>query len=268
MRRVFTPFLIVLATALLIPACNLPVAPSVKTPPSTVLTAGVAAPSECRSGPGEAYGLVAALDLGQAVQVVGRNPEGDYLLVQHPANPGILCWLKLASVAVIGNFQDLPVVSVPAPASTLIVGCPTPVGGGPSPVVCPVPIIAGCPSPVGGGPTPVACSVPTVVGCPSPVGGGPTPVVCTAPGVPALAVGCPSPVGGGPTPVDCSGGGRLPSVVGCPSPVGGGPTPVDCSAPGGPPSGGGPPTLVPGSKPGREPTSVPAGRPLAPTPVQ
>jgi hypothetical protein len=90
--------------------------------------------------------------------------------------------------------------------------CPSPVGGGPTPVTC-APV--GCPSPVGGGPTPVACAP---VGCPSPVGGGATPVTCAP-------VGCPSPVGGGPTPVP-----PCPSLpVGCPSPVGGGATPVTCT---------------------------------------
>lgn len=70
--------------------------------------------------------------------------------------------------------------------------------------------VPGCPSPVGGGPTPVYCGP---VGCPSPVGGGPTPVICD----------CATPAGGGPTPVDCGS-----VVVGCPSPVGGGPTPGIC----------------------------------------
>ena len=39
------------------------------------------------------------------------------------------------------------------------------------------PTLVGCPTPVGGGPTPVSCS-PQVDGCPTPVGGGPTPVSC------------------------------------------------------------------------------------------
>lgn len=68
----------------------------------------------------------------------------------------------------------------------------------------------GCPSPAGGGPTPVYCGP---VGCPSPVGGGPTPGICD----------CATPAGGGPTPVGCG-----PVVSGCPSPVGGGPTPGIC----------------------------------------
>jgi hypothetical protein len=61
-----------------------------------------------------------------------------------------------------------------APPTAII--CPSPVGGGPTPVTC---ALAGCPSPVGGGPTPPPPCPATPVGCPSPVGGGPTPVTCT-----------------------------------------------------------------------------------------
>jgi hypothetical protein len=60
--------------------------------------------------------------------------------------------------------------------ATLVAGCPTPVGGGPTPVSCPT-LVEACPSPVGGGPTPVSCA-PVDSGCPTPVGGGPTPVSC------------------------------------------------------------------------------------------
>lgn len=45
---------------------------------------------------------------------------------------------------------------------TIVSGCPSPVGGGPTPVNCGEPIGSGCPSPVGGGPTPVSCVTPVV----------------------------------------------------------------------------------------------------------
>ena len=237
MQRIRTIPLVVFAACFGLSACNLPVSRAPTKVPSTVLTVGVSALAECRSGPGQEYTLIAALEPGQVVQAVGRSPAGDYLLIQHPSNSNILCWLMTASAAVVGNAADLPEVSVSAQASTLVAGCPSPVGGGPTPVDCSAggpPLVAGCPSPVGGGPTPVDCSAggaPLVAGCPSPVGGGPTPVDCSA-GGPPLVAGCPSPIGGGPTPVDCSAGGP-PLVAGCPSPVGGGPTPVDCSVPGG-----------------------------------
>jgi len=51
---------------------------------------------------------------------------------------------------------------------TPVIGCPTPIGGGPTPVSC-LPEVSGCPSPVGGGPTPVSCaSVVTDTPTPSP----------------------------------------------------------------------------------------------------
>ena len=109
-------------------------------------------------------------------------------------------------------------ITIAGASATAVVGCPSPVGGGPTPISCgPTPVV-GCPSPVGGGATPVTCAE-RPAGCPSPVGGGATPVTCGA-----APVGCPSPVGGGPTLVPpCV---RPP--VGCPSPVGGGATPVSC----------------------------------------
>jgi hypothetical protein len=52
-----------------------------------------------------------------------------------------------------------------------LAGCPTPVGGGPTPVSCPSPV-GGCPTPVGGGPTPVSCATPaggpSLIGYPTP----------------------------------------------------------------------------------------------------
>lgn len=70
---------------------------------------------------------------------------------------------------------------------TPVVGCPSPVGGGPTPPSCVTPP-AGCPSPVGGGPTPPPPCVPAPAGCPSPVGGGPTPVTCAPGSLPIITV--------------------------------------------------------------------------------
>ena len=116
----------------------------------------------------------------------------------------------------VASEPDSAVVTFGGETPTTVAGCPSPVGGGPTPVSC-EPTVMVCPSPMGGGPTPVSCE-PTVVFCPSPVGGGPTPVSCE----PTVVI-CPSPAGGGPTPVSCE-----PTVVICPSPVGGGPTPASC----------------------------------------
>ncbi len=71
-----------------------------------------------------------------------------------------------------GAVAEEPATLVPEP------GCPTPIGGGPTPASC-EPVSSGCPTPVGGGPTPVSCE-PVAGGCPTPPGGGPTPVSCEA----------------------------------------------------------------------------------------
>ena len=118
-------------------------------------------------------------------------------------------------------------------------GCPTPIGGGPTPVSCSASAQSnGCPTPIGGGPTPVSCSASTQSnGCPTPIGGGPTPVSCSEP---SSAKG-PTPIGDGPTPVERPtqiGGG--PTRVRGPTPIGGGPTRVQ-----GPTPIGGGPTPIP-----------------------
>jgi hypothetical protein len=105
-------------------------------------------------------------------------------------------------------------VGVPSPISS-----PTQVGGS-TPVSSPTLVEGsglgnGCPTPIGGGPTPVSCSGPSPANGPTPIGGGPTPVEG------------PTPIGGGPTPVKGPtpiGGG--PTPVKGPTPIGGGPTPI------------------------------------------
>jgi hypothetical protein len=125
--------------------------------------------------------------------------------------------LLILAVSACGP-QQPALTSLPSATKVLPV-CPTPIGGGPTPVDCSVQV-SGCPTPIGGGPTPVDCSV-QVSGCPTPIGGGPTPIDCSG-----QTSTCPTPIGGGPTPVDCSG-----QVSGCPTPIGGGPTPISCNGP-------------------------------------
>jgi len=225
MRIVRKIVLIACAALLIGPACNLPIVQGGTDYEAAAFTVEVGAPAEYRTGPGEGYPVAGVLEPGRQVVAISRNAEGDYLLIRDPADEGTLGWLPSAVALTGGNPFSLPTSALPSPALP-ISGCPSPVGGGPTPVSCPtlvegLPVVSGCPSPVGGGPTPVSC--PTLVE-----------------GPPAVS-GCPSPVGGGPTPVSC-------------------PTLVEA-----PPSGGGIPTPVGGSKPGGGPTKVPAPTPLPTT---
>jgi len=173
-------------------ACNLPTQGNVPTPPENL--AAVAVPlvsvstaSEFRTGPGENYDLVGVLQPGQQAEVVGRSPEGDYWLIQDPANPAALGWLKSGNAVVVGDTSKLSIpTSPPSPTS---IGGPTSVV---TPVNSPTPVVTLVSSP-----TPVATLVssPTLVGKPTKVSKptpiGPTPVGPTPVG--------PTPVG--PTPV-------------------------------------------------------------------
>ena len=187
-------------------------APGVEETMAAVPMVSVSIATDCRAGPGQVYDPVGVLNPGQVSEAAGLSPEGDYWLIRDPASPTTLCWLGAEDVTVTGDPGGLP-VSVPPPTPTLVVtqvGCPTPVGGGSTPVSCPE--LAGCPTPIGGGPTPVSCSSP-VGACPTPIGGGPTPVSCIS-----LVGGCPTPVGGGPTPVSCVTPVGGPSLMGYPTP--------------------------------------------------
>ena len=190
-------------------ACNLPaasedgapaiaqtetlVARGVEGTMAAVPLVSVSMATDCRTGPGQVYDPVGVLNPGQVSEAVGLSPEGDYWLIRDPASPTTLCWLGGEYVTVTGDPSGLP-VSFPPPTPTLVVsqvGCPTPIGGGSTPVSCSSPA-GGCPTPIGGGPTPVSCSSP-VGGCPTPIGGGPTPVSCVTPvGGPSL-IGYPTP---------------------------------------------------------------------------
>ena len=240
------------ATMSLLSSCNLPGSAENEDSLTIVHKVSVGVATEYRSGPGEVYDVLGFISQGQVVDAVGRSSGGDYLVFQDPANPAMFYWLKYEMIQDGSPLADLPIFASPptptlVPGSELAGGCPTPVGGGPTPVSCGTPVpaeIAGCPTPIGGGPTPVSCSgeVASGSGCPTPIGGGPTPVSCYGQGKAPSGSGCPTPIGGGPTPVSCSGSGQVPSGgSGCPTPFGGGPTPVSCSG-----SGGGPATPVGG----------------------
>jgi hypothetical protein len=158
---------LLLLSAILFAACNLPGSGSSEETPTLVLTISVSTATEYRAGPGEAYDLLGVLEPGQEVEAVGRSPEGDYLVIRDPDDPGSLAWLPSDGAITIGNPTGLP-TAVPPPMPTLVgdpgSGCPTPVGGGPTPVSCgtgdALPAGSGCPTPVGGGPTPVVCPTP------------------------------------------------------------------------------------------------------------
>jgi hypothetical protein len=70
-------------------------------------------PVNCRFGPGVAYAIVGALDLGRQAEMVGRNPDSSWWYVKNPSDPSTVCWLSAEFVNTVGNVESLPVVGPP-----------------------------------------------------------------------------------------------------------------------------------------------------------
>jgi hypothetical protein len=220
----------IVLTLLILPSCNLQTGVALSPDSETLVFLDgfkilVIEQTSCHSGPGQGYDEIGTLIPGQELSVVGRSSAGDYWLINSPLNPETVCWLESTSATMNFNPELLPVFTpppTPTPVESSAGGCPTPIGGGPTPISCNgASSGSGCPTPVGGGPTPIYCGSSLGSGCPTPIGGGPTPVSCSS--IPPES-GCPTPIGGGPTPVYC--GSSLGS--GCPAPYTGGPTPFSC----------------------------------------
>jgi hypothetical protein len=112
----------------------------------------------------------------------------NFHLIWEPPAPGQYIIQAIAYTGETGGSQpDSAVVTFgDGITSDVASGCPTPIGGGPTPFSC-EPVTIGCPTPVGGGPTPFSCE-PVTIGCPTPVGGGPTPITCVTPVQPLSAL--------------------------------------------------------------------------------
>ena len=75
--------------------------------------------THCRSGPGQEYESLGALNAGQAVQVVGRSADAKYWIIRNPRSPSQLCWLSGKYASVTGIVGALPVfTSPPRPTAT------------------------------------------------------------------------------------------------------------------------------------------------------
>ncbi len=69
--------------------------------------------TNCRSGPLAVYDLIRTFLLGDTVQIVGRNAEGDYFFVTDPASPGKDCWLWGRYLEINGDVSQRPVFTPP-----------------------------------------------------------------------------------------------------------------------------------------------------------
>jgi hypothetical protein len=75
-------------------------------------------PVNCRLGPSQAWLAISALNLGQSSQIVGKNSDASWWLIQDPLSPGRNCWVSDFVTIASGNLASVPIVQTPAASVT------------------------------------------------------------------------------------------------------------------------------------------------------
>jgi hypothetical protein len=82
------------------------------TPEAPMISASVA--TNCRRGPSTLYAPpVGVRNVGQKVQVAGRNDGGTWWYIQNPNKSGEFCWVWGESTQVEGSTSGLPIITPP-----------------------------------------------------------------------------------------------------------------------------------------------------------
>ncbi len=71
-------------------------------------TAKVVRKSNCRTGPGGLYELVATYEVGQMLEIVARDLGGGYWFVKNPEKPEEQCYLLAQNITISGETTALP----------------------------------------------------------------------------------------------------------------------------------------------------------------
>ena len=77
--------------------------------------------TNCRSGPGTTYDWLGALNPGQEVEILGKDPSGSSFYIQNPTNPSGFCWIWNTYATVTGSTAAVPrytPMPTPTPAKT------------------------------------------------------------------------------------------------------------------------------------------------------
>ena len=97
--------------------------PSTTPPPTTTSTptVPVAFPRDvavnCRFGPGTAWVVLSALNIGTSAQIVGRTADSGWWYIVDPLNASRNCWVSSSVVSTAGNLAGIP--SIAAPQATV-----------------------------------------------------------------------------------------------------------------------------------------------------
>lgn len=95
------------------PTASVSVTPTYSVPTLTVLE-----PTNCRTGPGEAYEVVFTYLEGKKLEIVGRYDPGDFWLVKSNESPNGTCWLWGEYAEVTGSFWAVASVTPPPTATS------------------------------------------------------------------------------------------------------------------------------------------------------
>jgi hypothetical protein len=77
--------------------------------------------TNCRSGPGTVYDWLGALNPGQEVEILGKDPSNSSYYIKNPTNPSSFCWIWNTYATVTGDMAAVPVYTpmpTPTPAKT------------------------------------------------------------------------------------------------------------------------------------------------------
>jgi uncharacterized protein YraI len=92
-----------------------PTATLTRTPTLTPVTAtALGTPVNLRTGPGQNFDIVVALNAGDTVPVIGQLIEFPWLLVAWPDAPNGQAWVYAQLVQINGDITTVPVVALPA----------------------------------------------------------------------------------------------------------------------------------------------------------
>ncbi len=92
----------------------------------------------CRLGPGIAWLVLSALNIGQTSQIVGKNSDGTWWYIVDPSSSSRNCWVSVSVTNASGNLANIPVVQTPKASVTKVT-----VDVSPSTVSVPGPACAG-----------------------------------------------------------------------------------------------------------------------------
>ena len=101
-------------------------APVIFTPTITVPRISVSVATNCREGPGRAYGIEGALLVGETAEVLAKDPTGNYWFIRNPDPGAEFCWVWGNYATLTGNFSALPVFTPPPTPTPTLTPTPTP----------------------------------------------------------------------------------------------------------------------------------------------